>query len=129
MNRRIPFQLIKPKDFIIKRRANAGTYVRGKWVPATTTDITISALINERLKFSTIQMVPEALKTKRWIRIFTNDLIKQKEDSPAQDADDILFGGQLYRVWRVESWGNVSGFSGYQALAVKVDTEVLSLIP
>lgn len=124
------FDLLKPKPLTLRRKTNSGSYVKGIWVPAASSDVTISALYYEVMKKHELMFLPEALRTKKCLRIFTNDLIKQKEQIPvAQDADEFTYDGQDYRVIKVEEWNNVSGFSGYQAYALKIDTEVSTVFP
>jgi len=125
------FDLLKPKPLTLKRRATSGSYVKGTWVPSVViTNPVISALYYEVMKKHELMFLPEALRTKKCLRLFTNDLIKQKEQIPvAQDADEFTYNGQDYRVIKVEEWDDVSGFFGYQAYALKIDTEVSTVFP
>lgn len=125
----LPLDLIKPEAVVLHRAANAGSYVNMKWVPAVKTNVTIQATVNERINSEITLILPDSLRTKKTIRIFSNSEIRQKEEAPLnQDADDLTYEGEDYRVFKVERWKNVNGFSGYQAYAVRIDSQVLEVL-
>jgi hypothetical protein len=125
----LPFDLVSTKAITIHRADNAGAYVNMKWVPATKEDVVIQATVNERIKSEVTLILPDSLRTKKMVRLFSNSEIRQKEEPPInQDADDLTYKNEKYRVFKVECWDNVNGFSGWQAYAVKIDSQVLEVL-
>jgi hypothetical protein len=123
--KRPPSSLLKFKDLVLRRRTGNGSYVNMLWVPATTVPVTIKALYHSRISNTELVKLPETLRNKKLVRIFSGDEIRQKEEHLNQDADEFTYLGEDYQVFKVEPWDDVSGFSGYQAYAVKKDVEVL----
>ena len=127
MRSRISFQLIKPKDLVVNRRPQ-GSYVKGKFVKGTPTQVTIKALISPVIKQSMLQFLPESLRAKKVFRLLTNDSIKGFQDKEEkQQADEFTLNGESFRIITVGEWIDVSAFTAYEAYAIKIDSEVLAV--
>jgi hypothetical protein len=121
------FQLIKTKSLTISRQA-AGSYVKGKFVKGTPTPIVINAHMTPVIKQSMLQFLPESLRAKKVFRLMSNDLIKGFQDKEEkQQADEFTLGGESFRIVKVGEWENVSGYTAYEAYAIKIDSEVIAV--
>ena len=124
---RMPFRLIRPKTINILRYG-AGSYVKGKWVKGTTTTVPIQAVVSPVIKQSMLQFLPENLRAKKVFRLFSNELLKGFQDKEEkQQADEFILNGETFRIVKVGEWEQVSSFSGYEAYAIKLDSEVLTV--
>lgn len=123
----MPFRLIKPKDITILRYPS-GTYTKGKWVKGTAAQVPIKAVVSPVIKQAELQFLPENLRAKKVFRLFSNTMLQvfqDKEDK--KQADEFILNGETFRIVKVGEWENVNLFTGYEAYAIKVDSEVLSL--
>lgn len=118
----LPFDLIKPKAFTIKRRTS-GEFIDGIWVQDASTDVVIQAVVSPCLRKSIIDILPDALRKRKVIRIFSNTELKEHIDAASYDADEITYNDKTYRVFHLGDWVDVNGYTGYEAYAVRVDTQ------
>ena len=127
MLNRMPFRLIKPKDLTVSRYPS-GSYIKGKWVKGTATQIPIKAVVSPVIKQAELQFLHENLRAKKVFRLFSNTMLQvfqDKEDK--KQADEFTLNGETFRIVKVGEWENVNNFTGYEAYAIKVDSEVLAL--
>lgn len=124
---RMRFDLLKPKPLVITRYGT-GSYVNHKWVKGVNAPIDTLTLFYPIVKNSTKQFLPEGLRSKKCLHLFCNTELKDFQDGEVkQQADEFVFDGETYRIMKLGAWKDVSGYSGYEAFACKVDSEVLAL--
>lgn len=124
---KMPFRLIRTKNIDILRYG-AGSYVKGKWVKGSTTTVPIKAVVAPVIKQSMLQFLPETLRAKKVFRVFSNTKLNGFQDKEEkQQADEFILNGETFRVVKVGEWEDVGTFTGYEAYAIKVDSEVLTV--
>lgn len=122
---KMPFRLIRTKNINILRYG-VGSYVKGKWVKGTTTTVPIQAIVSPVIKQSMLQFLPENLRAKKVFRLFSNTKLNGFQDKEEkQQADEFTLNGETFRIVKVGEWEEVGTFTGYEAYAIKVDSEVL----
>ena len=127
MLKKMPFRLIKTKSLTILRYS-AGSHIKGKWVKGTATSVVIKTILTPVIKQSMLQFLPEALRAKKVFRLFSNTLLRGFQDKDSkQQSDEFVLDGETFRIINVGDWENVNSFTGYEAYAIKVDSEVLAL--
>ena len=122
---KMPFRLIRTKNINILRYG-VGSYVKGKWVKGGTTTVPIQAIVSPVIKQSMLQFLPENLRAKKVFRLFSNTKLNGFQDKEEkQQADEFTLNGETFRIVKVGEWEEVGTFTGYEAYAIKVDSEVL----
>lgn len=122
---KMPFRLIRTKNINILRYG-VGSYVKGKWVKGSTTTVPIQAIVSPVIKQSMLQFLPENLRAKKVFRLFSNTKLNGFQDKEEkQQADEFTLNGETFRIVKVGEWEEVGTFTGYEAYAIKVDSEVL----
>lgn len=97
------FLLTKTVPVTILRRV-AGTYVDGRWVEGTTTEIPIEANI-QPIKDSELMLMPEADRSREWYKGYTASLVRtQKEGVGGYDADEFDWQGDRYKIMKVRNY-------------------------
>lgn len=123
----LPFDLITPNSYIFKRYAR-GQEIDSEWVKPDPILVDIDALITPYLKKDIVDNLPEALRKRKVIRIFSNAALKEQIDTGEFEADEVVYSNESYRVFKLGDWINVNGFTGYEAYAVRIDSKELSLL-
>ena len=122
---KMPFRLIRTKNINILRYG-VGSYVKGKWVKGSTTTVPIQAIVSPVIKQSMLQFLPENLRAKKVFRLFSNTKLNGFQDKEEkQQADEFTLNGETFRIVKVGEWEDVGTFTGHEAYAIKVDSEVL----
>ena len=122
---KMPFRLIRTKNINILRYG-VGSYVKGKWVKGATTTVPIQAIVSPVIKQSMLQFLPENLRAKKVFRLFSNTKLNGFQDKEEkQQSDEFVLNGETFRIVKVGEWEDVGTFTGYEAYAIKVDSEVL----
>ena len=122
---KMPFRLIRTKNIDILRYG-VGSYVKGKWVKGSTTTVPIQAIVSPVIKQSMLQFLPENLRAKKVFRLFSNTKLNGFQDKEEkQQSDEFTLNGEPLRIVKVGEWEEVGTFTGYEAYAIKVDSEVL----
>lgn len=104
-----PNFLLTNKISITIIRRVAGSYVNGDWVDGTTSNVSISANV-QPVKPHELLMFPESERSKSWLRIFSDSLVRtQKEGAGGHDADEFTWKGERFKVMKVNDW--LSGMS------------------
>lgn len=124
----LPFDLIRPTAYTIVRTAVGSFNDEGVYVKPAPTNIPASLLISPYIKQEIIQTLPEALRKKKVVRIYSNVELKELIDRSSFEPDEITYNGQAYRVFKLGDWVNVNGFTGYEAYAVRIDTTELGTL-
>lgn len=128
MLKRLPFKLIKSTDYTIKRYGTAGVVTKGKYIRPTPTEIVIKAVVTPRVKSDITNLLPEALRKRKMIRILTNSELREQRKGAAYEADELTYDGEEYRVFKLGNWLNVNGFTAREAFAVQIDSKELTLL-
>lgn len=124
---KMPFRLIRTKNINILRYG-VGSYVKGKWVKGATTTVPIQAIVSPVIKQSMLQFLPENLRAKKVFRLFSNTKLSGFQDKEEkQQSDEFVLNGETFRIVKVGEWEDVGTFTGYEAYAIKVDSEVLTV--
>lgn len=126
MLKRLPFRLIKSKEITITRRNSVGTVVDGVYVKGGSSSVVIRAVVYPEIRRDIIQLLPEALRKRKVIRIFTNEDLNEHNSQQSAEADEITYDGHSYRVFKLGAWIDVNGFTGRDAYAVQIDAKELS---
>lgn len=121
-----PSSLIKKRSFDILRRSRPATIPDGFKATIVPTTIPILALVYPELSQDIIQVLPEAIRKRKVVRIFSNVELKEHINKSLFEADEFVYNNESYRVFRLGSWISVSGFSGYDAYAVRAEAKELS---
>ena len=121
-----PSSLIKKRSFDILRRSRDAVPPDGFYEPPAPTIVPILALVYPVLNQDIIQILPEELRKRKVIRIFSDIELKEHIDGSLFEADELVYDSQSYRVFRLAGWINVSGFSGYDGYAVRAEAKELS---
>jgi len=120
---KFPFSLVAPTTQIIRRYAPY-TIVSGEIVQAAPVEVEVTCVITPVIKTSNLSFLPESVNTKKVIRIFSVDEIRQQEEKgKVWSADQLTFDGEDYTVIKVGAW-KVNNFVGYEAYAYKTDVEL-----
>lgn len=73
-------------------------------------------------------ILPEAIRSKKAFRLFCNTELYDFQDGEVKrQADEFLWKNETYRIMKLGEWEDVSGFTGYEAIACKVDSELIRL--
>lgn len=123
---KIPFKLIRTTSYTIQR-TGVGVLESGVWTKPTVTPIVIEAIVTPYIKRDVIEVLPENLRKRKVIRIFSNIELKEYMNKPNTETDSITYNGEVYKVFRLGSWVNVSGFTGYEAYAVRAEYKELGV--
>lgn len=124
---KMPFRLIRTKNIDILRYG-VGSYVKGKWVKGSTITVPIQAIVSPVIKQSMLQFLPENLRAKKVFRLFSNTKLNGFQDKEEkQQSDEFALNGETFRIVKVGEWEEVGTFTGYEAYAIKVDSEVLTV--
>lgn len=124
----LPFDLIKPTDYTIIRTAVGDFNDEGVYVKPDPVEVAAQLLVSPYIRQEIIQTLPEALRKKKVIRIYSNIGLKELIDKSSFEPDEITYNGQAYRVFKLGDWVNVNGFTGYEAYAVRIDTNELETL-
>lgn len=128
MLNRMPFRLIKTKTFTLNRYTTSGGFIDGVYTKGTATTIDIKAVVYPVIRQDIIEFLPEALRKRKVIRLFTNAELNEHNSQQAAEADELIYAGHSYRVFKLGNWIDVNGFSGRDAYAVQIDSKELSLL-
>ena len=125
---KMPFRLIRTKNINILRYSTEGTYVKGKWVKGATATVPVQAIVSPVIKQSVLQFLPESLRAKKVFILFSNTKLNCFQDKEEkQQADEFILNGETFRIVKVGEWESVNNFTGYEAYAIKVDSEVITV--
>lgn len=124
----LPFELIGSRAFTVKRRG-VGELIDGIWTQEPPSDVVIQALVSPKVSKNIIDILPEALRKRKTIRIFSNTELKEHIDAASFDADEITYNNQSYRVFHLGDWIDVNGYTAYEAFAVRIDTNEIEVLP
>lgn len=106
-------------------RKSEGSYVRGKWVEGATTEVVIQVNI-QPLKPYEILMLPEADRTRAWVKFYSADYARTlKEGNGGWSADEFIWKGDRFKIMKVDDWTNGMGILEH----VKIQAARIELTP
>lgn len=98
------FQLTKTVDVTILRAAVAGEYNEdGYYIEGLAEEIIVKANV-QPLRGHELLSVPEADRTRNWIRLYTEDNIYVVDEKTGFVSDTVIWNGQKYKVVRTETY-------------------------
>lgn len=124
----LPFDLIRPTAYTISRTAIGEFNEEGVYVKPDPIEVPAELVVYPYSKQTIVQILPEALRKKKVIRMHSNIELKELIDRASFEPDEITYNGQAYRVFKLGDWVNVNGFTGYEAYAVRIDTTELETL-
>jgi hypothetical protein len=101
----------------LSRAARGGVYVDGRWVPADATDVQVTAVVQNYTDEN--QTLPEAVRTKRLIKVWSDSALKPAKRAEGTPGDRISWQGSPYEVY--EFWDRSTDGNYWEALCVAVD--------
>lgn len=90
-------------------RKSEGSYVNGRWVEGSTSEIVLQVNI-QPLKPYEILMLPEADRTRAWVKFYSADYARTlKEGIGGWSADEFIWKSDRYKIMKVDDWTNGMG--------------------
>ena len=118
------FLLTHKLPLTIYRQA-AGSFVDGDWVEGTVTEVPLQVNI-QPLKPYEIMMLPEADRTRVWVKFYSADYARTlKEGTSGWDADEFIWKNDRYKIMKVDDWTNGMGILEH----VKIQAARIELTP
>lgn len=106
-------------------RQASGSFVDGDWVEGAVTEVTLQVNI-QPLKPYEIFMLPEADRTKVWVKFYSADYARTlKEGTSGWDADEFIWKSDRYKIMKVDDWTNGMGILEH----VKIQAARIELTP
>lgn len=106
-------------------RKSEGSYVNGRWVEGTTSEIVLQVNI-QPLKPYEIYMLPEADRTRVWVKFYSADYARTlKEGTGGWSADEFFWKNDRYKIMKVDDWTNGMGILEH----VKIQAARIELTP
>lgn len=101
----------------VTRADGPGTYVAGIFTPASTSVVSIPALVVPLLGGPQLLRLPEGMRSTDAIEVFSAAALRV--DAPGQRPDTIAYNGHDWQVYVVDDWSGAGAF--FHALALKVE--------
>lgn len=95
------FLLVKKTPLTIYRKSS-GSYVDGVWTEAAESTIEIQANV-QPYQFNQYQIVPEADRSKKWLRVFSDSEVRTLKEG-SWSADEFIYDGDRYQVMKVDKY-------------------------
>lgn len=108
-------------------RQVAGSYDddTGEWVEGSITEVVLQVNI-QPLKPYEIMMLPEADRTRNWVKFYSADYARTlKEGIGGWSADEFIWKDARYKIMKVDDWTNGMGILEH----VKVQAARIELTP
>lgn len=106
-------------------RQASGSFVDGDWVEGAVTEVTLQVNI-QPLKPYEIFMLPEADRTKVWVKFYSADYARTlKEGTSGWSADEFIWKNDRYKIMKVDDWTNGMGILEH----VRVQAARIELTP
>lgn len=103
-------------------RSVAGSYTDGRWVAGSTSELTITASIQQqRPRPDELLHLPEGDRTREAVRIYTDTALQTANEDTGIVADFLTWDGEQWEVVRVETW--TLGICHFKALALRVSRQ------
>jgi len=97
------FAFRTPTDATVTRQDAGGGYVDGEYVGGATTNTTIQMSI-QPLTAKEVLKLPEAQRTKQWVKGYASEALFTSEQSASKKADRVSLNGRNFEVITVEYW-------------------------
>lgn len=103
-------------------RRSEGEWVEGEWVEGSVVEVPVQANV-QPVKPHQLLIFPEAERSKKWLRVFSADLLRTlKEGNGGWDADEFEWKGERFKVMKVDDWTEGMGILEHcEALAVRIE--------
>lgn len=94
--------MLKPKFLLTKKipltvyRIGLGSWVDGKWVEGSETEVEIEVNI-QPFKNHELMMLPESERSRKWYKLYSADEIRTLNEGE-NGSDEFIFEGERYRV-------------------------------
>lgn len=105
---------------ITRYRRVAGSYVEGVWVDGARSSSSITASVQPGGGPQDLARVPEGLRTRDVVKIFTDDDLRTADETQSLPADRILYLDEEYEVVAVDDF-TMTQMPHLEAIAVRVD--------
>lgn len=106
-------------------RQESGSFVDGDWVEGSVVEVPLQVNI-QPLKPYEIMMLPEADRTRVWIKFYSADYARTlKEGNAGWDADEFIWKNDRYKIMKVDDWTNGMGILEH----VKIQAARIELTP
>ena len=108
-------------------RQVAGSYDgdTGEWVEGSIAEVVLKVNI-QPLKPYEIMMLPEADRTRVWVKFYSADYARTlKEGTSGWDADEFIWKNDRYKIMKVDDWTNGMGILEH----VKIQAARIELTP
>jgi len=102
---------------MLKRASIGGQFVDGRSVAAPTDDVLLYATVQSYTDEN--QSLPEAVRSKRMINVWSNSQIKPVKRADGTDPDRIVWNGSEYEVY--DFWDRSTDGGYWKALCTAVD--------
>jgi len=108
-------------NYTVTRHA-ASSYVSGRWVAGSTSELTVRASIQPATA-DQLQRLPEALRTKEARAVFSTTKLLTANESTGGKADLVSIDGEDFEVQEVKDWGECYGpeLAHWECIAVRAD--------
>jgi hypothetical protein len=91
-------------QYSVTRQVGAGSWVKGKWTDSGTTATLIIKASTQKLTPKETEMLPEAYRTRRSYRIYTETELFPVDVPNSKNSDSISIDGAIYDIVDVERW-------------------------
>ena len=120
-----PNFLLTHKTPLTIYRQESGSFVDGDWVDGSVTEVILEVNI-QPLKPYEIMMLPEADRTRVWVKFYSADYARTlKESAAGWSADEFIWKNDRYKVMKVDDWTNGMGILEH----VRVQAARIELTP
>lgn len=107
-------------DLVVIRQGK-GSYVDRRWVEGVSEPVTIKNVNIQPMTDAQKLILPEAVRTKEWLKIYSPSEIRQfKEGADGHDSDKFEYEGVMYEVIKARHYG-MGVLNHYKALAVSLE--------
>lgn len=97
------FSLVRKIPLTLYRKTE-GSYIEGVWTSGVETTVDILANVQPLLDEEYMR-IPEADRTKQWIRLFSNSELRTlKEGVDGWSADEFFWNSERYQIMRVQRY-------------------------
>lgn len=120
-----PNFLLTHKIPITIYRQESGSFVDGDWVDGAVVEVPLEVNI-QPLKPYEIMMLPEADRTRVWVKFYSADYARTlKEGTYGWSADEFIWKNDRYKIMKVDDWTNGMGILEH----VKIQAARIELTP
>ncbi|MCK5603481.1 hypothetical protein KAR91_16470 [Candidatus Pacearchaeota archaeon] len=115
----MPVDIIKENQITVTRQ-NAGSFVSGTWVQGVSLGAFEMTCSIQPLSGKDLMNLPEAQRTKRTKKVFSECELKTADLATQKPADRFTFGGITYEVHNVLDYTD-NNITHYEVIGVEID--------